>query len=1270
MGKVRLIAVLLALCMILTLLPAQALTAEVSASILPEEDTNVFGEAKGREPDVKPLSAELYSESEVPQGADSGPVVLAESSVSGTCGSNLHWNLDGSGTLTISGTGEMEDYSTGNPLPWSGYEGDIRRLVVEDGAVSIGGRAFCNCTALTSVEISDSVVIIGDGAFYGCGSLTDVVIPRNVEIIGGHAFGGCSSLSGIAVDAANPWYTSVGGVLFTKDQSVLSQYPAGLRGTSYVIPDKTTIIGTAAFSGCSQLTSITIPESVTSLAPEAFSGCSGLTSIAIPNSVSIIREAVFSGCSGLISVAIPDNVTSLAQSVFAGCSELSSVALPSGIASIWQFSFSGCSKLTDVYFAGTTAQWDLIEIEAEGNGPLTAASIHCSDSSEPEIVEIGMCGENLYWELNSEGLLTIDGTGAMTDVAGYDQAPWYYVSQRIKHCLIKPGATSIGAHAFDNSSLVSITIPDSITSIGPYAFTSCFGLTDITLPNGITSIGEHTFDGCIGLSTVEIPDSVTDIGSYAFYRCSELTSLTIPSNVNAIGEYAFTSSGLVAIAIPDKVSNIGNGLFNNCSSLNSVTLPDTIVRIGSDAFWGCSGLTAFTVPAAVEAIEGYAFNSCTGLTSITIPDRVASIGYAAFYGCSKLKEVFYDGTEEQWKTISIGTDNTFLTNADIHYKGTDRIPGLSSLSYAFENSYDGFGYPNPYYIPYAQYRLIFGNTVKAKAFHKLQYTENGDWSGNCYGVSATSGMFFQDGNDIDLSSFHPGALTPSSLALSDKNDDWNLTLREFIEAMQISQYADKIQADYARNTDLEELCTAVNAFAGTGDNPVIIAVMRQMGGSKSGHALVGYKIERVSNTTSRLFVYDCNYPGAERYITLTTTASGAFTGWYYHLNDRYDWGSAYKGCSISYIPYSDFNQIWVNRGKANAMCTFTVNSDVLIRDMDGNSVASIEDGELFTGRDDIFPVVHFGIMANGDFPTHSTTSILLPADLYTVERLSDSGITLQSAEPLEVAMLHVDQSASITTTAGKVTFAVDDKSGINYVGIDGDESSSTYDVTLNSTLADAYEEVHLTGTVLNKAMILTQVNGVLNVNGAGSGAKLLVDGSEVNLGAVSNGAVPVLSFVPNGGAGTMSPRTADQNGEVVLPVCSFAAPDGYIFRAWQINGDEYLPGEICVLKENTAATALWTPASDMAYVLQSVSCEENGVRVNIRNQSGSEALLIAVSYNENGKMLDCAAREILIPRGAANSVSLALKQANQAEIRIFVADRITYQPLSESRTIN
>ena len=246
--------------------------------------------------------------------------------------------------------------------------------------------------------------------------------------------------------------------------------------------------------------------------------------------------------------------------------------------------------------------------------------------------------------------------------------------------------TRIGNHAFWNcTGLTSITIPDSVTSIGSYAFTTCPGLTSITIPNSITSIGPNVFWGCTGLTSITIPNSVTSIGYEAFYGCSGLTSITIPNSVTIIGDSAFYKcTGLTSITIPNSVTSIGDSAFFECTGLTSITIPNSVTSIGDWAFYGCSGLTSITIPNSVTSIEESAFDDCTGLTSITIPNSVTSIGDSAFRNCTGLKDVYYTGSKDEWKAISVDSYNDNLLNATIHYNctgehgSTNNEPGSSA----------------------------------------------------------------------------------------------------------------------------------------------------------------------------------------------------------------------------------------------------------------------------------------------------------------------------------------------------------------------------------------------------------------------------------------------------------------------------------------------------------------------------------------------------------------------------------------------------------------
>ena len=305
---------------------------------------------------------------------------------------------------------------------------------------------------------------------------------------------------------------------------------------------------------------------------------------------------------------------------------------------------------------------------------LMIASLLPATALAADRVASGTCGaegdgSNLTWTLDSDGVLTISGTGAMKEYDPY-KAPWYGSSSRVKSAVIAEGVTSIGGKAFlDCTSLTSVTIPDSVTSIGKQAFMYCTSLTGVAIPDSVTSIGSSAFSDCKSLTSVTIPNSVTSIGGAAFNGCSSLTSVTIPDSVTSIGEQAFMGcSSLTSVTIPNSVTSIGEYAFYNCSSLTSVAIPDGVTSIGRYAFHDCRSLTSVTIPDSVTSIGEYAFYNCRSLTSVTIPDSVTSIGVWAFCDCTSLTDVYYAGSEAQWKAISISSNgNDDLLTANIHY---------------------------------------------------------------------------------------------------------------------------------------------------------------------------------------------------------------------------------------------------------------------------------------------------------------------------------------------------------------------------------------------------------------------------------------------------------------------------------------------------------------------------------------------------------------------------------------------------------------------------
>ena len=220
--------------------------------------------------------------------------------------------------------------------------------------------------------------------------------------------------------------------------------------------------------------------------------------------------------------------------------------------------------------------------------------------------------------------------------------------------IIPDSVTTIGDSAFNWCSGLTgeLIIPDSVTTIDDYAFFCCSNLTSVTIGDGVTTIGDYAFHGCEGLTSVTIGNSVTTIGDSAFCGCDVLTSIEIPNTVTTIGDSAFQScSSLTSVTIPDSVTTIGTSAFNWCSGLTSVTIGNGVITIGDYAFYNCFDLTSVTIGNGVTTIGEYAFYGCSGLTNIEIPNTVTTIGKQAFRWCN-LTTITFDSTIEQWNSIS------------------------------------------------------------------------------------------------------------------------------------------------------------------------------------------------------------------------------------------------------------------------------------------------------------------------------------------------------------------------------------------------------------------------------------------------------------------------------------------------------------------------------------------------------------------------------------------------------------------------------------------
>ncbi len=221
----------------------------------------------------------------------------------------------------------------------------LTSINIPNSVTSIGNSAFYNCRGLTSIGIGNAVSYIGTKAFYGCRSLLSVLIPRSVTTIGSAAFSGCTALIGFEVKSTNPSYTSIDGILFSRNLKTIHTFPAGKHGY-FFIPEFVTSINDYAFSGCSSLTAVNIPNSVTSIGKYAFDGCSGLTSLDLPVSVTSIDKYAFQYCTGLTTLKLPNALTTVEEGLFKSDANLTSVIIPASVTTIGKDAFDCCSGMT------------------------------------------------------------------------------------------------------------------------------------------------------------------------------------------------------------------------------------------------------------------------------------------------------------------------------------------------------------------------------------------------------------------------------------------------------------------------------------------------------------------------------------------------------------------------------------------------------------------------------------------------------------------------------------------------------------------------------------------------------------------------------------------------------------------------------------------------------------------------------------------------------------------------------------------------------------
>lgn len=606
-------------------------------------------------------------------------------------------------------------------------------------------NAFNGCTALKSVTANGSLTYIDNYAFFGCSSFTGFsnTNVRNVKEVGRQAFDGCDSLT-----AFGNWFTAsyqvVNGYLCSADGSVLIQAPGGLTG-AVTIPAGITEIAKHAFSNCKKITSVSTGDEVTLVDAAAFDGCTGMVTFNLGANATIMQaKGALANCDSLTTinvssdheklssqngimlskygtvlyripgasetftitkdsavnnvasfnnmlqeVIIDSNFTTIASESFMGDTNLKTVHIPATVTQIQKSAFEA-TGITDVYYGGTLAQWEtLVANTAAYNEPLLAATVHCT------VLEDASCGNGVTVTMESDGLLTVSGTGPIT------ATPWSQYADMITTVVIEEGVTGICADAFSGcENLTTVTLPESLTDIGDNAFADCAGLTSASFggtqvqwdrvtkntgndaliavmnsfaqarPVGITitklptkldySVGE-TVDITGMEVTVNYNDDTTIAANLA--DCTVTADMTMPGKPLVTVTYGdFTDTFPVNVSVSGisgattwtldadgllTISGNGEMAYDNTAvwaaymkCITAVVIEEGVTgRISKQAFPQASNMRSVVIPEGITYIGSSAFYKCTSLTEVILPSTVENIRGTAFSTCTALQTV-------------------------------------------------------------------------------------------------------------------------------------------------------------------------------------------------------------------------------------------------------------------------------------------------------------------------------------------------------------------------------------------------------------------------------------------------------------------------------------------------------------------------------------------------------------------------------------------------------------------------------------------------------
>ena len=552
------------------------------------------------------------------------------------------------------------------PVIWDnafvGYY-QVESVSLGDAVTKIGSGAFKSCSGIQSIVFPSSVTTIGNNAFQGCRSLKSITIPNSVTQLGKEVFRGCTSLQSVAVgnslisipEGAFRQCTSLTSIDF--GNSVKTIYADAFRECTALesvnLSDAVTNLQKGAFYGCTSLKSVAFGNSMLTLSEDVFRQCTSLTSIDFGNSIKTIGKGAFRECTALSSVNVPNSVNTLGIGAFYGCTALKSVVLGAGLAAIPDEAFRSCTKLTDVSVLGTIT-W------VSGNA---FAETQALNRNPDGVVYIDKIAYQFDGTMPAGTTISIkDGTTSIVEkcFAGKTELVGIELPNSLQ---------AIGMEAFNNCpNLTSLSIGPAVKSIGNGAFNNCPSLQSIEVSpsnpsfdsrghcNAVVETASNTL--IFGCANTVIPNTVTAIGPKAFSGCTTLQAIDIPNSVTTIGEQAFFNcTGLLSMTLPNSVTSIGQSCFYNCRQMSRLQLPTSVKSVGETIIGGLYGLRHFSCPANV-------FNMLKEFGPIYL-DLLALTGAG---DVQLAGNYMTNGNPHQVKTLSIGRGITGFGQGSVDVK--------------------------------------------------------------------------------------------------------------------------------------------------------------------------------------------------------------------------------------------------------------------------------------------------------------------------------------------------------------------------------------------------------------------------------------------------------------------------------------------------------------------------------------------------------------------------------------------------------------------------